>query len=574
MSDKEQSRTVSRFREILPQVLAMGAANCIVLDMSVTFFFSTLIIADLHDPSKELSLDDTQASWFGGLPYLCQPVGSIASGFLVTWFGRKRSLMLITLPYLLSCVLVSTAPSVSVLFITNVVVGMTVGFTEAPLNSYFGEICQPEYRSVLAGSASLYYQFGMFLVLLLGSFMHWKTTAAVSAVMPILTLLLLIPVPESPIWLIAQGRTKDAEAALCWLRGWVHPSVVQKELEELVTYYRTVTRKRADYTVKCKRNSNEDTACMQIFDINKLHETPEQTSLLIQNGKQSTNGNLTTKQATENNEVSIQRNNSAPALENCPLSEVTLEACEKSKHDSKWSKFVAGLKLLLEPETLRPLILVFLIFVFSGMGGMASIKPFMVEVLQRFQSPLDPKWSSVVVAATGFLGSIFLIASVRGLGKRMVGLSTTAVCAVSCLLLGLYASLAISPASDAGETSNPVLRWLPLVLFAFLSFASTAQGQLPWLLLAECFPFRTRGVAGGLSAASMYLVAFFASKTYLSTEKSFHLHGTFWFFGAINCLCFIYLYFQLPETEGKSLQEIESLFAGKRRRNLRDESLG
>jgi hypothetical protein len=61
--------------------------------------------------------------------------------------------MFITLPYLLSCVLVSTASSVSVLFVTNVVVGLTVGFTEAPINSYFGEICEPELRSVLAGSA-------------------------------------------------------------------------------------------------------------------------------------------------------------------------------------------------------------------------------------------------------------------------------------------------------------------------------------------------------------------------------------------------------------------------------------
>lgn len=153
--------------------------------------------------------------------------------------------------------------------------------------------------------------------------------------------------------------------------------------------------KPADYTAKCKRNSNEDKARTQIFDINKLHETPEQTSLLTQNGKQSTNGNLTTKQTSENTEVTIQRKNSALALENCLLSEATLEACEKSKHDSKWSKFVANLSLLLEPETLRPLILVFLIFLFSGMGGMMSIKPFMVEVLQRFQSPLDPKWSSV-----------------------------------------------------------------------------------------------------------------------------------------------------------------------------------
>jgi hypothetical protein len=170
---------------------------------------------------------------------------------------------------------------------------------------------------------------------------------------------------------------------------------VQKELEELVTYHRNATIKPDDYNIKCKRNSNDDKARMHMFDINTLHETPDQTGLLTQNGKQSTNGNLTTNQTTENTQVTIQRKNSALALENCPLSEVTLEACEKNKHDSRWSKFVANMKLLLEPETLRPLILVFLIFLFSGMGGMLSIKPFMVEVLQRFQSPLDPKWSSV-----------------------------------------------------------------------------------------------------------------------------------------------------------------------------------
>jgi hypothetical protein len=64
----------------------------------------------------------------------------------------------------------------------------------------------------------------------------------------------------------------------------------------------------------------------------------------------------------------------------------------------------------------------------------------------------------------------------------------------------------------------------------------------------------------------MYLVAFFASKTYLVTEQTFQLHGTFWIFGVINCTCFVYLYFQLPETEGKSLEEIESLYAGNKPR--------
>jgi hypothetical protein len=175
---------------------------------------------------------------------------------------------------------------------------------------------------------------------------------------------------------------------------------VQNELEELVTYYRTVAMKPANYTSKPKRNSNEDKAHVETFDANNLQETSEQNGLLPQNGKQSTKGHLTPEQTAENTEVTIQRKNSVLAVEKCPLSEVTVEVCGKGKHDSRWFKFVANVKLLLEPETLRPLILAFLIFLFSGMGGMMSVKPFMVEVLQRFQSPLDPKWSSVSTAYT------------------------------------------------------------------------------------------------------------------------------------------------------------------------------
>jgi len=61
--------------------------------------------------------------------------------------------MIINIPYCVGCILISTAPSITVLFLANVLLGATIGFSEAPINSYFGEICQPELRSILAGSA-------------------------------------------------------------------------------------------------------------------------------------------------------------------------------------------------------------------------------------------------------------------------------------------------------------------------------------------------------------------------------------------------------------------------------------
>jgi hypothetical protein len=83
------------------------------------------------------------------------------------------------------------------------------------------------------------------------------------------------------------------------------------------------------------------------------------------------------------------------------------------------------------------------------------------------------------MATSGFVGCVVLVAAVNRLGKRALALTSTAVCAVSCLLLGLYHCLLLDYAT-----------WMPLVLFAVFTFANIIQGQIPWLLVAEAFPFR------------------------------------------------------------------------------------
>ena len=87
--------------------------------------------------------------------------------------------------------MLSLAPSLTVLFLANILLGTTVGFTEAPINSYIGEICQPELRSILAGSGAIFFQGGMIIMFVLGSLLHWKTTAAILAVVPLLAMLCL-----------------------------------------------------------------------------------------------------------------------------------------------------------------------------------------------------------------------------------------------------------------------------------------------------------------------------------------------------------------------------------------------
>jgi len=87
------------------------------------------------------------------IPYICQPVGSVMSGILVQVFGRKRSLILVNVPFLAGWLLVCTANTFEQLVAAQVILGVTIGLCEAPLNTYYGEISQPELRGILAGTA-------------------------------------------------------------------------------------------------------------------------------------------------------------------------------------------------------------------------------------------------------------------------------------------------------------------------------------------------------------------------------------------------------------------------------------
>lgn len=68
---------------------------------------------------------------------------------------------------------------------------------------------------------------------------------------------------------------------------------------------------------------------------------------------------------------------------------------------------------------------------------------------------------------------------------------------------------------------------------------------------------RGRGAATAISASMNYIFGFLVTKTFFIMKDALTLAGTFFFYGLISLLGFVYLYFLLPETEGKTLQDIE-----------------
>lgn len=68
---------------------------------------------------------------------------------------------------------------------------------------------------------------------MLGTFLKWRTIAAISTVFPILSITALFFIPESPHWLLVKGRFEEAQKSLAWLRGWAPIEAIQAEYNQI-----------------------------------------------------------------------------------------------------------------------------------------------------------------------------------------------------------------------------------------------------------------------------------------------------------------------------------------------------
>jgi len=97
---------------------------------------------------------------------------------------------------------------------------------------------------------------------------------------------------------------------------------------------------------------------------------------------------------------------------------------------------------------------------------------------------------------------------------------------------------------------------LCLVVMAIACYAMTLA-PIVWVVISEIFPTRIRGMAMAVATFSLWTACFVLTYTFPLLNKGLGSYGTFWLYGIICVLGFIFVKTTLPETKGKSLEEIE-----------------
>jgi MFS family permease len=78
-----------------------------------------------------------------------------------------------------------------------------------------------------------------------------------------------------------------------------------------------------------------------------------------------------------------------------------------------------------------------------------------------------------------------------------------------------------------------------------------------WVVISEIFPNRIRGAAMSVAVSALWIACFILTYTFPMLNARLGSSGTFWLY-AVICVCgFTFIFFKLPETKGRTLEEIE-----------------
>ena len=94
----------------------------------------------------------------------------------------------------------------------------------------------------------------------------------------------------------------------------------------------------------------------------------------------------------------------------------------------------------------------------------------------------------------------------------------------------------------------------------YISAFSIGYGPIPWTAVGELFPVNVRSFAAMACMGTNWTLAFIVPFTFESMIEGLHTYGTFWFYGAVCATSVVTVQIVLPETKGKSLNEISQIF--------------
>ncbi|XP_042858807.1 facilitated trehalose transporter Tret1-like, partial [Penaeus japonicus] len=214
--------------------------------------------------------------------------------------------------------------------------------------------------------------------------------------------------------------------------------------------------------------------------------------------------------------------------------------------------FKNSLREVLQKPNLLAMFAAVLVIFLKEINGNAVVAIYIVHIFQYAGVGLDPNLSSVMVGAVRLACNCIAVVLMHNVRRKPMLSVGTILTALSGASIATFFFLQTS------DYDVSLLGWLPLTaLTAFTIGYAAAVGPLCWVISVEVLPGSVRSIGCGTTNAFQSTSAFLISMSFPTLQAAIGLHGVFWSYASCTLLCIIMVVIFVPETQGKTLKDIE-----------------
>jgi SP family arabinose:H+ symporter-like MFS transporter len=193
----------------------------------------------------------------------------------------------------------------------------------------------------------------------------------------------------------------------------------------------------------------------------------------------------------------------------------------------------------------RPLLLGIMLAGLQQISGITPIFSFLPEIFRAAGTATRDAFSqSVLVSLINLLFTFVALGLVDRAGRRTLILVGTSVQFISLALVGWFY-----------HVHGSGLAVLVFVM-SFVAGHAFGNGVACWVIISEIYPTKVRGRGMSIATTALWLVGFLGNQSFPMMQKSLGSDGTFWIFASGALLTIILVAWLIPETKGRSLEEI------------------
>ncbi|HEX4251032.1 MAG TPA: sugar porter family MFS transporter [Pseudonocardia sp.] len=385
-------------------------------------------------------------------------VGALYSSRTNERLGRRRTIMVAAVIVIIGTIAATFSPSFFLLVVSRLIIGLGIGLSSSTVPTYLSELAPARLRGAMGALNQIFIVLGILIAFLvsygLGPSANWRAMFAGAIVPAAILLFGLIVLPETPRWLVKNGREEEARSVLISSHGGT------ADLDAEIATIREVIR-------------------------------------------------LDTEQP-------------------------------------------ARLRDLFAPWV-RPMLIVALLLAvgqqFSGVNAINAYFPTMLISLGfATQAAL---LAGVLLGVTKFLFTAWVVFVVDRWGRKPLLLIGNVIMVVTLAAAGIIVL-------NVHDTGTRGILMLTMMIFYLVGY-ELGWGAVVWVMMAEVFPLRVRAAGMGVGSVVLWAATGIVSAVFpiISDPKALGIGYSMFIFAAINVVLFGLTKWLVPETKGRSLEQIE-----------------